>query len=150
MQVGACQEISFTRSPVCRGGRIEVISYDGSIGSEILDEYHRKSGMSYAETSGMSYFLALESGIPVGIIGFTGDRIKLLYAVDSAPEQTERDLLKAVIADATYRGAPSVSIYSLDVSGRGYRACKDLGFKEDVACPCRQRAGTVYLKMTFR
>ena len=94
--------------------------------------------------------MALDSDRPVGIIGFTGDRIRLLYIADSAPEQTGRDLLNAVMADAANRGAPSISIHSLDANGRGDRACRELGFDENGICPCCQRAGMVCLNKTLR
>lgn len=98
----------------------------------------------------MRYFLALDSGRPVGIVGFTENRIKLLYTANSSPEETGQNLLKAVIADAANRGASSVSIHSLDLDGKGDRICRELGFTDDGFCPCCQRTGTICLKKMFR
>ncbi len=130
------------------GGHIEVVTYYGSVGSDLLDEYCRICG-SGTPTSGMRCFLALDSDRPVGIIGFTENRIKLFYTADSAPEETGRDLLKAVIADAVNRGASSIYIHSLDLDGKGDRTCRELGFTDDGACPCSQGTGTICLKKTF-
>lgn len=128
---------------------MKVVSYDGSIGSELLDEYRTKGGLSRTAPSDMRYFLAIDSDVPVGIVGFNKNNIKLLYTVDSAPEDTEQGLLKAVMADVINQGISSLSIHSMDINGRADRICRGLGFSDDGICPCSQREGTVCLKRTF-
>lgn len=96
--------------------------------------------------------IALEDGIPVGIVSFDREpsfRINLVHAYPGHDDSIE-PMVKSIMAMAAFQGKDSVTVHSIDKDGKLNGIFYSIGFRNTADNPCNLRESTIHMRYRFR